>query len=144
MRDVPKAEVAAYVHGAGLLPALVDAAASDQPWSVAAQSFLDVMFDPGLRAIDLDDPQYQAGVAALVQVGAISQANADEIEALYVAPVPWTFIAWGQSTPAPRTGFTYHQFTAQRGSEARGFVLKLPADADRDAALSAWMGMNND
>ena len=43
--------------------------------------------------IDLDLPEYQQGVAALVGYGIVAQADADAIEALYVAPTEWTYVS---------------------------------------------------
>jgi len=93
VRDLPKELVAAYVHGAGLVPVLALAASTGEVYSPAAVALLDAIMDPAIRAIDLDDPQYQQGVAALVGYGVIDQAHADAIEALYVAPEAFVFTA---------------------------------------------------
>ena len=89
MRDVSKTLIAAYVHGAGLVGVLAGAAASGQVYAPVASALIDAIMDPMIRAIDLDDAQYQQGIAALVGYGIISQVHADAIEALYVQPKQW-------------------------------------------------------
>lgn len=90
MRDIPKAQVAAIVHSRGLLMPLIQCAASGAELAPAAQALIDAIMDPVKVAIDLDDAQYQAGVAGLVDYGVISQADADAVAALYVAPEQFT------------------------------------------------------
>jgi hypothetical protein len=89
MRDIPKARVAALVHDRGLLAGLIAAADSGTEIAPAALALLDAIVSPSIQSIDLDDAQYQAGVAGLVAYGVISQADADAVEALYVTPIQW-------------------------------------------------------
>ena len=89
MRDVPKQLIAALVHERGLLTGLINAADSGTAVAPAALALLKAVMDPGITAIDLDDPQYQQGVAGLVAYGVITQSDADAVESLYVAPIQW-------------------------------------------------------
>jgi hypothetical protein len=91
VRLIPKTEVAAYVHGNGLLPALWTAAASEQPWAPAAQALLNHMFDPDSVAVDLDNQDWIDGCAALVYGEVVTQADVDAIAAMYPAPPPWVY-----------------------------------------------------
>ena len=93
MRDIPKSTVAALVHDRGLLAALINAAASGTEIAPAARALIDAIMNPVITAIDLDDPQYQQGVAGLVAYGVITQSDADAVEALYVAQEVFTFTA---------------------------------------------------
>lgn len=92
MRDVPKGLVGDYIHQTGLAPAIIVAAASGEPYAPAASGLLDAILNISITKIDLDDAQYQQGVAALVGYGIIAQADADAIESLYVTPTEWTYV----------------------------------------------------
>jgi hypothetical protein len=128
VRLVAKERFAAMVHERGMLPRLL---AAPSPADEAARAMVATVFDPALRWFDLDDEPYQQGIAGLVACGAITQEEAEYVEALYSAPVPWVHVA---SVPdAPGT----YLLVFERNGERRSIVAHT---SDPDAAAQRMIG----
>jgi hypothetical protein len=126
MRDIPKAQVAALVHDRGLLAGLIAAAASGTEIAPAASALIAAVMDQSITAIDLDDPQYQAGVAGLVAYGVITQADADAVGALFRT---WVYVGY---QIAGNTGFLVYRC----GSDERSISINHEMTEEAAAILA--------
>lgn len=86
-RPVPTWRIKLAAIEGGYYAALVLAERADNPLAISVLSWID---DPSIQTCDMDLPSVQFMLAGLVQASLVTQPQADALDALADAEIPWS------------------------------------------------------